>query len=160
MAHAGGSRLRCGTPVSAPDAPSRGAAGAPQEAQRQARVRRLDSALPRQPHRAPLLPATAARCLKAPHSCALQPCGDAPLMWGYGPVAATADGDDDTWGNPVRRFLPSDTDFWVEELACCLCGCLSTGPVFIIVGMLFLVRAPRACGRCASAAALRQRGNA
>ena len=61
-------------------------------------------------------------------------------MWAY-----TDDiGPDDSaggWGsNPVRRLFGPGTEWWVEECACCLCGCLSTGPVFIIIGLLFLVR--------------------
>ena len=60
--------------------------------------------------------------------------------------AAAADGDDaDVWGNPVRRFVGPGASWWVEELACCLCGCLATGPMFILVGLVFLVRPPYVC---------------
>ena len=53
---------------------------------------------------------------------------------------ASADGDD-----PVRRLIGDGSPVWMAECACCLCGCLSTGPLFIVVGMLFLVR-PRGVG--------------
>ena len=97
-------------------------------------------------------------------------------MWAY--VDDTGGGDDASgWGsNPVRRLFGPGTvrfpcaacklspppradplpagalslqEWWVEECACCLCGCLSTGPVFIIIGLLFLVRphAPPCCSR-------------
>jgi hypothetical protein len=60
-------------------------------------------------------------------------------MWStYSTTTTSANGD--TWESPVRRYISPGADFWIEEAACCLCGCLSTGPIFIIVGMLFLVR--------------------
>ena len=56
-------------------------------------------------------------------------------------TSAAADGDDaDVFGNPVRRLVGPNASWWMEELACCLCGCLATGPMFIIIGMVFLVR--------------------
>jgi hypothetical protein len=65
-------------------------------------------------------------------------------MWGSYTDPAPAPGvgcEPNGWGsNPARRFVGEGTSLWVEELACCLCGCLSAGPVFIIVGFLFLVR--------------------
>ena len=49
--------------------------------------------------------------------------------------------------DPLPAGALSLQEWWVEECACCLCGCLSTGPVFIIIGLLFLVRphAPPCC---------------
>lgn len=66
-------------------------------------------------------------------------------MFFYSPVGAAANGDDDAdiFGNPVRRMVGPGAPWWIEECACCLCGCLSTGPLFIIVGMIFLVRPRR-----------------
>ena len=62
-------------------------------------------------------------------------------MWAaYGYAPASAADDTDAFGNPVRRWVGPGADWWLEEAACCLCGCLSTGPIFIVVGMLFLVR--------------------
>ena len=76
-------------------------------------------------------------------------CGAAARgMYFYGPAAAGADGDNgDVLGN-VRRIVGPNADWWLQELACCLCGCLSTGPMFIVVGMLFMAR-PRAFSRSA-----------
>jgi len=49
------------------------------------------------------------------------------------------DDDDSAYVNPVRRWT-AGAGFWVEELACCLCGCLPAGFVFLFVGVVFLVR--------------------
>jgi|APGre2960657444_1045066.scaffolds.fasta_scaffold00748_5 hypothetical protein len=51
-------------------------------------------------------------------------------------------GASSSWGSPYyRRAFGPGTEPWVEEAACCLCGCLSTGPVFIVIGLLFLFTA-------------------
>jgi len=55
--------------------------------------------------------------------------------------------DDSTFESPMDKHLRGPggeaPPWWVTELACCLCGCLSTGPVFIVMGLLFLVRVRR-----------------
>ena len=67
---------------------------------------------------------------------------DAAMYFFPATSAAAQDGDDaDVFGNPVRRLVGPNASWWMEELACCLCGCLATGPMFIVIGMVFLVRA-------------------
>jgi len=42
---------------------------------------------------------------------------------------------------PFRSAFPPGTSWVVEEAACCLCGCLSAGPLFIFIGLIFALTA-------------------
>ena len=53
---------------------------------------------------------------------------------------AADDGEDSYFDNPLRKHLGPSPPWWVQEAACCLCGCLSAGPVFLFLGLIFLVR--------------------